>query len=165
MKKILKFLVLIFILVGFVVVYYLYIYVPKGELYRLKYNNLKIANVTGNAKSEIAELDKNKLKINVNFGLLNDSITYTFDIVNDGTIPAKMVTDPFYFGLDYCTKKYINYNLTDDNDEKIVKGNIISPGETLHVKLAIKFIANPDISTQDSNYWNETIYFNYLENR
>jgi hypothetical protein len=165
MKKFLKFAILILILIGFVVAYYLYIYVPNGELYRLKFTNLKTTNVVGNAKSESAELNDNKFKVRAGFNNVNDSITYTFDIINDGTIPAKLVTNPFYFGLDALTKKYITYTLTDNEDEKIVKGSCINPGETLHVKLVLNFINNPDIATQDSNYWDVTIFFNYLQNR
>lgn len=163
-KKILiVLLIILVILVGLGV--YKYIYVPKGEIYDIKYLNLKKSSVVGNAEEEKGELNDYGLHTRVKFLNIKDAITYTFEIVNDGTIEGKLAMDPIISGTDKYFKKHIYYELTDMSGNHITKGDIIKPGETKKVKFTVQYQSSPDIATRDSDCFETSIYFLYLESR
>lgn len=165
MKKKIMILVIVILVVLVGVGVYKYVYVPKGEIYDIKFLNLKKTNVIGDASEEKGELSDYGLHTRLKFVNVKDSITYTFDITNDGTIKGKLVNDPIIFGTDAYFKKHIYYELTDINGDKINKGDIIEPGDTKKVKLTVTYQSVPDIATQDSSNFEVSIYFLYLENR
>src|SRR5574344_785690 len=130
MKKKIGILILIIIIALLGYGYYKYIYVPKGEIYDVKYLNLKTINTIGDVEEKKLELTNNGIHLRLGFTKISDSITYTFDITNDGTISSKLVKDPIFFGTDALTKKHIFYNLTDMAGNQIKSGDIIEPGDT-----------------------------------
>ncbi len=70
-----------------------------------------------------------------------DSISYTWNIVNNGTVSAKVVEDPELFGLNDNDKQAINYKIYI-NDEEVSKGFEIGPGETALAKLVLEYKKN-----------------------
>ena len=70
-----------------------------------------------------------------------DSINYTWNIVNSGTVSAKVVEDPMIMGLNDNERQAINYKLYI-NDEEVTKGFEIGPGETAVAKLVIEYKKN-----------------------
>ena len=70
-----------------------------------------------------------------------DSISYTWNIVNNGTVSAKVVDDPEMFGLNDNDKQAINYKIYI-NDEEVSKGFEIGPGETALAKLVLEYKKN-----------------------
>lgn len=70
-----------------------------------------------------------------------DSINYTWNIVNNGTVSAKLVEEPTLLGLNDNDKQAINYKLYI-NDEEVSKGFEIGAGETATAKLAIEYKKN-----------------------
>lgn len=67
-----------------------------------------------------------------------DSITYTWNIVNNGDVSAKLVEEPELCGLSDNDKQAIDYVLYI-NDEEVSKGLEIGAGETATAKLEIKY--------------------------
>lgn len=145
--------------------YYKYFYVPKGEVFDVKYLNLKKINITGDVTEEKGILGDLGLHTRLKFTQPKDSLTYSFEIVNDGTITAKLMGDPILFGTDNFFKKHIFYELTDNNNEKIKSGDVIKPGETKKVNFKVTYIKDPDFATQDSSNFEVGVYFLYLEDK
>lgn len=67
-----------------------------------------------------------------------DSITYTWNIVNNGDVSAKLVEEPELSGLSENDKQAIEYQLFI-NDEEVSKGIEIGGGETANAKLVVKY--------------------------
>ena len=67
-----------------------------------------------------------------------DSITYTWNIVNNGNVSAKLVEEPVLSGLSDNDKQAIEYKLYI-NDEEVSKGIEVGAGETASAKLVIKY--------------------------
>ena len=165
MKRIISKLILLAIIIFLGIGYYKYIYVPKGEIYDVKYLNLKTINSVGDISEKKLSLTDKGLNLRLGFTKINDSITYTFDITNDGTIPVKLIKDPIFFGTDIYFKKHIFYNLTDISDNQIKSGDVIEPGDTKKVKLQITYLKDADIVTQDSQNFETNLIFLYLQDR
>lgn len=144
--------------------YFKYIYVPKNMTFRIKYVDLK-KELKGDAKEVYQEFNGNSFHTRMSFQKIDDSVTYTFDILNDGSIPAKLMHDPIIFGKDNFTKKYITRYLTYKNGEDIKKGDILNPGERVTVEYKIIVAESEVVASADGNYFEATIYFPYFQNR
>src|SRR5574344_832644 len=156
-KKIfLAILILIIVMVAWTV--FKYFYVPSGQMWHMKYQNLKQVELNGNTTVKVEELKDMSLHIRLGFVNTNDFITYQFDIQNDGTIPAKLVKDPFLFGLDSLTKKYVLTDIRNSDGSEIKTGDVINPGETKTITFKIIYSAAADIPTQDSQNYEVTLY-------
>lgn len=70
-----------------------------------------------------------------------DTITYTWNIVNNGTADAKLNELPELLGLSDNDKQAIEYELTINNEE-VKKGTVIEAGETVAAKLVIAYKTN-----------------------
>lgn len=70
-----------------------------------------------------------------------DAISYTWNIVNNGNVSAKIVEDPELLGLNENDKQAIDYKMYI-NDEEVTKGFEIGPGETATAKLTIEYKQN-----------------------
>ena len=155
-------LVLIFIaLIG----YYKYIHVPDGETYRVKFVDLK-KEITGNASVVTEEMRNFSFHTRVTFVRVGDSITYYFDVLNDGSIPAKLFHKPIYFGTDNWFKKYIFSQITYADDSEIKSGDVINPGERKSFKYQISFYEEgSSMADKDGYHFESSIYLIYLQNR
>ena len=165
MKKKVAIIIVIILIVLLGLGYYKYLYVPKGQVFDVKYLNLKKINVTGNVTEEKGTLNDYGLHTRLQFSQPKDSLTYSFDIVNDGTISAKLMLNPVIFGTDSIFKKHIYYELLDANNEKINSGDVIKPGESKKVTFKVTYTKNPDFATQDSSNFEVSVYFLYLEDK
>ena len=74
-----------------------------------------------------------------------DSITYTWDIVNDGTKDAILNELPVIYGLNNNDKQAIEYEFII-NDQKATENTIIEAGDTAAAKLTIKYKNNSPVS-------------------
>ena len=164
MKKIIGLVIGGIILIVIGSLYFKYIYVPKNMTFRIKYIDLK-KEIKGDAKEVYQEFNGNSFHTRISFQKVNDSITYTFDILNDGSIPAKLMHDPFIFGKDNITKKYVTRYLTYLDGEDIKKGDTLNPGERVTVQYKIIFAEQEVVASADGNHFEATIYFPYFQNR
>ena len=165
MKKKIIIIVLLVILSILVFGYYKYIFVPKGETFRIKYVDLK--KETNGSVSIVTEETRNySIHTRVTFTKVGDSITYYFDILNDGSIPAKLARKPIYFGVDNIFKKYIFSQITYADDSEIKKGDVINPGERRSFKYQISYIDDSSsMPDKDGIHFESSIYLLYLQDR
>ena len=164
MKKIIGLIIGGILLLAIGIIYFKYIYVPKGMNFRIIYQDLK-KELKGTTKEVVGELTDNGLHTRVNFQKVNDSITYTFEILNDGTIPAKLYREPYIIGKDNITKNYISRYLTYKDGSDIKKGDELKPGEKVTVEYKIIYSEEELQTSPDGNHFEVTIFFPYLQNR
>lgn len=67
-----------------------------------------------------------------------DSVTYTWNIINNGDVDAKLVEMPHILGLQDNNKEAIEYDLFINN-KKVSKGTIIEAGDIAGCKMVIKY--------------------------
>lgn len=165
MKKIIFGVIALLILIKVGIFYFNYIYVPKGETYRLIYSSFKQNDAIGNVKDEKAELKDNGLYTRTTFTKPGDIIEYQFTIANDGTMDVKLLKDPIHLKLDYYFKKHIKYEITDKDRKPLQKGDVIKSGEVKLVYVRISYLNNSDFATKDSFFYESRVLLPYVQDR
>ncbi len=118
------------------------------------------ANVTGTAKieeSKSAEITD----MNVSLSIPGDKIVYTVDLVNKGTINAK-IDNIERTQLTSEQQKYLTFKVTDKNGKEISQDDILSAGETKSLTITIEFIK--DLTKEDLPKQTSTISLSYKLN-
>ena len=164
MKKVLKIVIPLILVALCLVGYYKFIYVPAGETFRIKYENLK-RDYKGQVKEVKTGFVKNGFHTRVVFQKVGELIDYTFDVTNDGTIPAKLAMNPIYFGKDNWFKKYMFATFTYADDTEVKKGDVINPGETKTFKYHISYYEEGDMADKEGFHFETTVFLLYVQNR
>ena len=103
------------------------------------------ATTTGTAKieeSKAAEITD----MNVSLSIPGDKIVYTVDLVNKGTINAK-IDNIEKTVLTSEQQRYLTFKVTDKNGYEIKQGDILEKGETKKITITIEFIK--DLTKED----------------
>ena len=132
----------------------------------IKFQNLSdpvsvgTASSTGTAKIEetkSAEING----INVDLSTPGDKVVYTVDLVNEGTINAK-IDKIEKTALASEQQKYLTFKVTDKDYNEVSKGDILSSGETKKLIITIEFIK--DLTKEDLPTNTSTISLSYKLN-
>ena len=118
------------------------------------------ATTTGTAKIEetkAAEITD----MNVSLSIPGDKIVYTVDLVNKGTINAK-IDNIEKTVLTSEQQRYLTFKVTDQNGYEIKQGDILEKGETKKVTITIEFIK--DLTKEDLPASTSTISLSYKLN-
>ena len=118
------------------------------------------AIITGTAKIEetkAAEITD----MNVNLSIPGDKIVYTVDLVNKGTINAK-IDNIEKTQLTSEQQRYLTFKVTDPNGYEIKQGDILEKGETKKITITIEFIK--DLTKEDLPKQTSTISLSYKLN-
>ena len=118
------------------------------------------ATTTGTAKIEetkAAEITD----MNVSLSTPGDKVTYTVDLVNKGTINAK-IDNIEKTVLTSEQQKYLIFKVTDKDGREVSEGNILSAGETRNLTITIEFIK--DLTKGDLPKQTSTISLSYKLN-
>ena len=118
------------------------------------------ATTTGTAKIEetkAAEITD----INVSLSIPGDKIVYTVDLVNKGTINAK-IDNIEKTQLTSEQQRYLTFKVTDKSGNEVSKGDILSAGETRKLTITIEFIK--DLTKEDLPKQTSTISLSYKLN-
>ena len=118
------------------------------------------ATTTGTAKIEetkAAEITG----INVGLSIPGDKIVYTVDLVNKGTINAK-IDNIEKTVLTSEQQRYLTFKVTDKNGYEIKQGDILEKGETKKITITIEFIK--DLTKEDLPKQTSTISLSYKLN-
>ena len=118
------------------------------------------ATTTGTAKieeSKAAEITG----MNVSLSIPGDKIVYTVDLVNKGTINAK-IDNIEKTVLTQEQQRYLTFKVTDKNGYEIKQGDILSAGETKKITITIEFIK--DLTKEDLPKQTSTISLSYKLN-
>ena len=117
----------------------------------IKFENLSepvkvgTATTTGTAKieeSKSAEING----INVSLSTPGDKVTYTVDLVNKGTINAK-IDNIEKTVLTQEQQRYLTFKVTDKDGREVSEGDILSAGERRNLTITIEFIK--DLTKED----------------
>ena len=118
------------------------------------------ATTTGTAKieeSKAAEITG----MNVSLSIPGDKVTYTVDLVNKGTINAK-IDNIEKTVLTSEQQRYLTFKVTDKDGYEIKQGDILEKGETKKITITIEFIK--DLTKEDLPKQTSTISLSYKLN-
>ena len=118
------------------------------------------ATTTGTAKIEetkAAEITD----MNVNLSIPGDKVVYTVDLVNKGTINAK-IDNIEKTVLTQEQQRYLTFKVTNQNGYEIKQGDILEKGETKKITITIEFIK--DLTKEDLPKQTSTISLSYKLN-
>ena len=116
----------------------------------IKFENLSDGEITGDAtindRAVIADDLVTINNIDVSLSTPGDSVTYTVDLVNEGTINAEIysIETPT---LTEEQERYISFKVTYDNGEEVKQGDILNSGTTKNLTIKIEF--KKDITEED----------------
>ena len=118
------------------------------------------ATITGTAKIEEAK-SASITGMNVGLSTPGDKVTYTVDLVNKGTINAK-IDNIEKTVLTSEQQRYLTFKVTDKDGREVSEGDILSAGETRNLTITIEFIK--DLTKEDLPTSTSTISLSYKLN-
>ena len=132
----------------------------------IKFENLssptKIGSATTTGTAKIEEAKSASITgINVGLSTPGDKVTYTVDLVNEGTINAK-IDNIEKTVLTSEQQRYLTFKVTDQNGKEVSEGDILSAGETRNLTITIEFIK--DLTKEDLPKQTSTISLSYKLN-
>ncbi len=132
----------------------------------IKFENLSepvsvgTASTTGTAKIEETK-SAEITGINVSLSTPGDKVVYTVDLVNEGTINAK-IDNIEKTELTEEQQKYLTFKVTDKDYNEVSEGDILSSGETKKLIITVEFIK--DLNKEDLPTSTSTISLSYKLN-
>ena len=99
--------------------------------------------------------------MNVGLSIPGDKVVYTVDLVNKGTINAK-IDNIEKTVLTQEQQRYLTFKVTDQNGKEVSEGDILSAGETKNLTITIEFIK--DLTKEDLPKQTNTISLSYKLN-
>ena len=132
----------------------------------IRFENLssptKIGSATTTGTAKIEETKAAEITdINVSLSIPGDKIVYTVDLVNKGTINAK-IDNIEKTQLTSEQQRYLTFKVTDKSGNEVSKGDILSAGETRKLTITIEFIK--DLTKEDLPKQTSTISLSYKLN-
>ena len=132
----------------------------------IRFENLssptKIGSATTTGTAKIEETKAAEINgINVSLSTPGDKVTYTVDLVNKGTINAK-IDKIEKTVLTSEQQKYLIFKVTDKDGREVSEGDILSAGETRNLTITIEFIK--DLTKGDLPKQTSTISLSYKLN-
>lgn len=131
----------------------------------IKFENLSSGKVVGDATiNDTAIIAEDQITINnidVSLKTPGDSVTYTVDLVNEGTINAEIYSIEVP-SLTEEQKKYINFKVTYDNGEEVKQGDILNKETKKNLTIKVEF--KKDITESDLPKSGEEISLSYKLN-
>lgn len=112
----------------------------KGNSWDIKFQNLQKPVIGGNAEIITpATLSYTTLNFDIYLKTPNDSVTYNWEIKNNGSIDAKLSSTPYLTGITSNLEKAITYSFLYDDGTEIKVNDTINSGEVKKIKLTISF--------------------------
>ena len=132
----------------------------------IKFKNLsnptKIGSATTTGTAKIEESKAAEITgINVSLSTPGDKVTYTVDLVNKGTINAKIDNIEKTL-LTSEQQKYLTFKVTGKDGREVSEGDILSAGETRSLTITIEFIK--DLTKEDLPTSTSSISLSYKLN-
>ena len=117
----------------------------------IRFENLssptKIGSATTTGTAKIEESKSAEITgINVSLSTPGDKVTYIVDLVNKGTINAK-IDNIEKTVLTQEQQRYLTFKVTDKDGREVSEGDILSAGETRSLTITIEFIK--DLTKED----------------
>ena len=123
---------------------------------------VKVGTATTTGTAKIEETKSAEITgINVGLSVPGDKVVYTVDLVNEGTINAK-IDKIEKTELTEEQQRYLTFKVTDKDYNEISEGDILSKGETKRLIITIEFIK--DLTKEDLPTSTSTISLSYKLN-
>ena len=134
--------------------------------WEIRFENLssptKIGSATTTGTAKIEETKAAEITgMNVSLSTPGDKVTYTVDLVNKGTINAK-IDNIEKTVLTQEQQKYLTFKVTDKDGKEISQDDILSAGETKNLTITIEFIK--DLTKENLPTSTSTISLSYKLN-
>lgn len=120
----------------------------KGGSWNIYFTNPSTASTTGDAKGSSITLEATNLTFNVDLLKPNDSVTYTVDIKNGGSIDA-ILDSLSLIGFDVAESNDVIYKITYQDGTEIKNGDTLNVNETRTIKIFIKYDDVSTLATSD----------------
>ena len=132
----------------------------------IRFENLssptKIGSATTTGTAKIEETKAAEITgMNVSLSIPGDKIVYKVDLVNEGTINAK-IDNIEKTVLTQEQQRYLTFKVTDKDGREVSEGDILSAGETKNLTITIEFIK--DLTKEDLPKQTSTISLSYKLN-
>ena len=132
----------------------------------IRFENLssptRVGNATTTGTAKIEETKSAEITdMNVSLMVPGDKIVYTVNLVNKGTINAK-IDEIEKTQLTSEQQRYLTFKVTDQNGYEIKQGDILEKGETKKITITIEFIK--DLTKEDLPASTSTISLSYKLN-
>lgn len=135
--------------------------VKKGSALNIYFANLKTPSLSGNGKSSSATLSSTKFDFTVELSEPLDSVTYYFDVVNSGTINAKLESIT-YSGVTAASSKNIDTTFTYSDGTEVQEGDFLAVGVTRNLKLKVEY-RDVDYIYSTDNKFTITVTLVYMQ--
>ena len=135
--------------------------VKKGSALNIYFANLKTPSLSGNGKSSSATLSSTKFDFTVELSEPLDSVTYYFDVVNSGTIKAKLESIT-YSGVTAASSKNIDTTFTYSDGTEVQEGDFLAVGVTRNLKLKVEY-RDVDYIYSTDNKFTITVTLVYMQ--
>lgn len=110
--------------------------------------NIKFENISSSAeeKKDVINaktvINGTSISISTSFIEPNDSVTYSFDITNKGSINAKLSSDPIVTGIDLNRQNSISYSLTYNDGSPVKEGDILNANDKKRVNFVVNYASD-----------------------
>lgn len=120
------------------------------------FNNLNLVEKKGRVKILSSDLSVATVVVDIELSVPMDSALYTFDVVNDGDLDAK-IAEIILPNLEHLSDNFITYQLTYEDGTAIQIGDTLNAGVTKTLKLFIKYaeISDPALLNQFGEFSEE----------
>lgn len=136
----------------------------KGSTWDVHFANLGTPTLVGKAAvTTAATLTTTNITTDVSLTLPGDSVTYTFDVVNGGTIDAKLSAAPTLTGVDEATAKNVTYTLTYADGTAVAANDTLTAGQTRSLKLVATFNSTATTTVATDTVLNLTATMLYVQ--
>ena len=142
----------------------------KKVVWNMHFANVKTENgsvtintANGEKAAYIPNADETRVEYKISLQQPGDYYEFTVDVVNDGTLDAKISSDPVLLGTDGYNQ-YIKYTTVWDDDQTKLpaKNDIIEAGHSRKARVKIEFDTN--IRTEDLPTEDKVLEFTYSMN-
>src|SRR5574344_1708583 len=123
----------------------------KGSSWSINVGNISEPSIVGSAAEVNAPTNvSSTITFDVSLKKPGDSITYIFDVVNDGTLDAKLSSTPTFTGVTEAAEKAITYKLTYADGTEIAANDTLVAGSSNAKKMKMVVTYDSDATTVQS---------------
>ena len=130
------------------------------------FENLKVTEGSVKA-SRVSKIDSWKTNINyeVPLNIPGDYYEFTVDVVNKGSIPAKVSSSPTLGGITTEEDVYLNYFVTYSDGDEIKVNDELNSGDKVTYKVRVEFDKNIEITQlpKESEIFDLIFAINYVQ--
>lgn len=126
----------------------------KGNTWEIAFENLSQGLFTGDAEiNSNPTITATQINLDVNLTKPGDSVVYTFDVKNKGTIAAKLSQDPTLTGVTEAAAENIIYTLTYADGTEIKANDTLAVDAVRTLKLTVTFDSSATtVPSTDTTY-------------